>query len=111
MTQQAHDPKTMKPCQVKRFDPAARAAAKRASREADARALASGAISAAQPHREDGLLALLAIASPTTSLASSSQIGERVSDPPRRFPSSSLARARPSSISIEPSDSAKFCRQ
>ena len=54
----SYDPKTMKPRQAKRFDPAARAAAKQAARDADARALADGEKSEARLHRENGLLAL-----------------------------------------------------
>ena len=44
--------------QVESFDPRQRAAAKQAARDADARALASGQRSAAELHRENGLLAL-----------------------------------------------------
>jgi len=47
----------MNPRQVKRFDPAARAAAKQAARDADARALARGEVSVAELHRRNGLLA------------------------------------------------------
>jgi hypothetical protein len=47
----------MNPRQVKRFDPAARIAAKQAARDADARAFARGEVSAAQLHRRNGLLA------------------------------------------------------
>jgi len=42
---------------VKRFDPADRAAAKQAARDADTRALACGEVSAAELHRRNGLLA------------------------------------------------------
>jgi hypothetical protein len=52
-----YDAKTMNPRQVKRFDPAARAAAKQSARDADARALARGEFSAAELHRRNGLLA------------------------------------------------------
>jgi hypothetical protein len=44
--------------QVESFDPRRREAAKQAARDADARALADGAKSEAQLHRENGLLAL-----------------------------------------------------
>ncbi len=47
----------MNPRQAQRFDPAARAAAKQAARDADGRDLASGKKSAAQLRRENGLLA------------------------------------------------------
>jgi hypothetical protein len=53
-----YDAKTMNPRQVKRFDPAVRAAVKQASRDADIRDLASGKKSEARLHRENGLLAL-----------------------------------------------------
>jgi hypothetical protein len=47
----------MSHAEVKRYRPSQRAAAKQAARDGQARALASGERSAAQLHRENGLLA------------------------------------------------------
>ena len=56
-SQASYDSTSMSHVQVKRYRPSERAAAKQSARDEQARALARGERSAAELHRENGLLA------------------------------------------------------